>query len=170
MRFTEILYYLFMLSAGISAILILFVENLFKAVLLLLIVLLSIAAIYVLSFAEFLAVTQILIYAGGVVVIMLFGIMLTSKTTSGVALNVKTTNIFPAALTGCLLIYLLVSLLTKDFSDAEAGSIDLNSTRETGISLMTSHLLAFEVTAILLLAALIGAAVISSGNKNSTVK
>jgi NADH-quinone oxidoreductase subunit J len=121
------------------------------------------------SFAEFLAVTQILIYAGGVVVVILFGIMLTSKT-SGTALTVKNTNVFSAALLGCLLIYLLIRLLTKDFSNAQTEPLDFNSIRETGINLMTSHLLAFEVAAILLLVTLIGAAVISSGNKNSIVK
>lgn len=169
MKFVEILYYFFMLSAAVSAASILFIENLFRAVLLLLIVLLSIAGIYVMSFAEFLAVTQILIYAGGVVVIILFGIMLTSKT-SGIAMKVKNTNIFSAALLGCLLMYLLITLLTKDFSDAETNSVDFNSVRETGIKLMTSHLLAFEVAAILLLVTLIGAAVISSGNKNSMAR
>jgi NADH-quinone oxidoreductase subunit J len=95
--------------------------------------------------------------------------MLTSKT-SGTALTVKNTNVFSAALLGCLLIYLLIRLLTKDFSNAQTEPLDFNSIRETGINLMTSHLLAFEVAAILLLVTLIGAAVISSGNKNSIVK
>src|SRR5687767_9782869 len=99
MNSIEILFYFFMLLAAISAGAIVFSKNVFKSALFLLICLLSIAALYVLSFAEFLAVAQVLIYAGGILVIIIFGIMLTTRI-SGRPLVVENTNIFSGAIAG----------------------------------------------------------------------
>jgi NADH:ubiquinone oxidoreductase subunit 6 (subunit J) len=153
--------YFFVLAAGISALSILFIKNLFHAALLLMITLLCVAAIYILCYAEFLAVSQILIYAGGVVVIILFGIMLTSRG-SNEPLEVENTNTFFAVCLGSALLYVLGHVLYMSYADVTGSVIELDSVTSTGLNLMTSHLLAFEVAGILLLIALIGAAVISS--------
>jgi NADH:ubiquinone oxidoreductase subunit 6 (subunit J) len=153
--------YLFILTAAVSALSILFVKNLFKAALLLMIALLCIAAIYILSYAEFLAVSQILIYAGGVVVLILFGIMLTAPG-GGKPVEVESTNNFFAIFLGGALMYMLGHVLYISYNNIASSPIELDSITYTGLGLMTSHLLAFEVAGILLLIALIGAAVISS--------
>src|SRR5207253_2250665 len=87
MSIQQIVYYFFLFLAAGSALGILFIKNVFKGALLLLICLLSIASLYVFMFAEFVAVTQIMIYAGGVVIVIIFGIMLTTRL-SGEALKV----------------------------------------------------------------------------------
>jgi NADH-quinone oxidoreductase subunit J len=74
-----ILFYMFVVLTGVSALGILFIKNVFHAALLLLVSLLSIAGIYIINFAELVAVTQILIYAGGILILLIFGIMLTSR-------------------------------------------------------------------------------------------
>ncbi len=84
----SILFYPFALLAAVAAVAILVVRNVFYGALWLLTCLLSVAAIYVLANAEFVAVTQILIYAGGIAVVILFGVMLTSRV-AGVPLVVQ---------------------------------------------------------------------------------
>jgi NADH:ubiquinone oxidoreductase subunit 6 (subunit J) len=153
--------YLFILTAATCAVSIIFIKNLFKAALLLMVILLCIAAIYILAYAEFLAVSQILIYAGGVVVIILFGIMLTAGA-EGKPLQVGSTNRVSAMLLGGALMYLLGHVLYIGYNHTASSPIALDSITYTGLGLMTSHLLAFEIAGILLLIALIGAAVISS--------
>src|SRR6185503_18178603 len=105
-------FYAFEFLAAVSAVAILFVKNVFYGALLLIICLLSLAGIYVISNAEFIAVTQILIYAGGVLVLIIFGVMLTTRI-SGKPLIVENHNWFAGSFVG--LSFLL--LLTKLFSE-----------------------------------------------------
>jgi NADH:ubiquinone oxidoreductase subunit 6 (subunit J) len=158
--------YFFALAAAVSAIGILLSKNVFKAALMLLVCLLAVAALYILSFAEFVAITQILIYAGGVLVVIIFGIMLTSKF-SGKPLQVGHTNIFAAVLSGILLLILLLNFITDDIFAAPQHVIETGGALQTiGTNLMTSYSLPFEVSGILLLVSLIGAAVIASFMKS----
>lgn len=165
-----ILLYTFMALTGISALGILFIKNVFHAALLLLVCLLSIAGIYVLNFAELVAVTQILVYAGGILVILLFGIMLTSRL-SGKTLLVNNNRWFEGMLVGVpLFILLCIFLIKETFSkkaiNPEPGN--WNNINLIGINFMTDYLLPFEVAGILLLIALIGAAVVASYKRNET--
>lgn len=163
MTATEILFYFFMLLAVLSAGAIVFSRNVFKSALLLLISLLSIAALYALSMAEFLAVTQILIYAGGILVIIIFGIMLTTKI-SGRPLVVENTNIFSGALASVALLILLFRFLPPaPVSAPEPGARDVSA---VALSIFSDYTLPFEIAGILLLIALVGAAVITSHLKS----
>ena len=161
MSMVAIIFYFFILIASLSAIGILLMTNVFKAALLLLICLLSVAALYILAFAEFVAITQILIYAGGVLVLILFGIMLTSKL-SGKPLQVSNTNLFIGFLACALLFTLLVNFIS-DYTIISLPNASLPENITTiGINFMTGYALPFEISGILLLVALIGAAVITS--------
>jgi NADH:ubiquinone oxidoreductase subunit 6 (subunit J) len=160
-----ILFYLFMALAAGSAVAILFSKNILKSALYLLLCLLSVAALYVLAFAEFLAVTQILIYAGGVLVIILFGIMLTTKI-SGRPLIVKNTHMLGGGIAGIGLFFYLTGYLpllqrpTKGLSPENINVI--------GLAIFSDFSLPFEIAGVLLLVALIGAAVITSELKSRT--
>jgi NADH:ubiquinone oxidoreductase subunit 6 (subunit J) len=158
----QIIFYMLIFTAAASAVLLLVIKNVFKGALLLLVCLLAIAGIYVLSFAEFVAVTQILIYAGGIMVVIIFGIMLTSKI-AGKSLEAGSSNVFSAILAGVLLFGVLIylfrnflSLSASDFLEKE------NQVENIGINLMTTHSFPFELSGILLLVSLIGAAVVTS--------
>jgi NADH:ubiquinone oxidoreductase subunit 6 (subunit J) len=163
MNVQSLIFYFFETLTALSAIGILFVKNVFKGVLLLLVCLLSLAGIYVLAFAEFVAVTQIMIYAGGVVVVIIFGIMLTSKI-SGIALKVDNANVFAGLISAFSLFALLVNFLSQ-FSGKTNMLQPEDSVSLTGMALMTNMLLPFELAGILLLIALIGAAIISTESK-----
>lgn len=160
-----IVFYLFVFLAAISTISILVIKDLFKAALLLLICLLSLAGIYAILYAEFLAVTQILIYAGGVVVLIIFGIMLTTRMT-GMALRIENTNVFAGILASGFLTATLIVGFRDAFVIQTPPSNPGNTIRETGILLMTSHVLPFELAGILLLVALVGAAVVSTSTSS----
>ena len=162
-----LLFYLFVVAAGSSALGILLIRNVFKAALLLLICLLSLAALYVMAFAEFVAVTQIMIYAGGILVVIIFGIMLTSKI-SGKTLVAGHTNVFSGMLAGLMIAGLLFSLVAKNFSRDIISQENFNTVSETGNQLMTTYMLPFEIAGLLLLIALIGAAVIASSAKSKS--
>jgi NADH:ubiquinone oxidoreductase subunit 6 (subunit J) len=159
------IFYFFMVLAGLSAVSILFVKNVFKAALLLLLSLLSVAAIYIFSFAEFVAITQIMIYAGGIVIVIIFGIMITTKI-SGSALTVENTNLFSGLLAAGALLVLLLKFFVFTFSMELPHSPSSDTLTDTGIALVTTFLLPFELAGIFLLIALVGAAVVvTSANK-----
>jgi NADH-quinone oxidoreductase subunit J len=155
-----------MLTAAISATSILLSRNVFKAALSLLVCLLSIAALYVLNFAEFIAVTQILIYAGGVLVLIVFGIMLTTRL-SGKPLKIGHTNIFSGLLAGTALFVMLVVFFTSHTFAFKHYGMPSATLETIGTGFMTHHSLPFELAGILLLVALIGAAVTASFIKSN---
>lgn len=159
-------FYAFSFLAISASIGILFTRQLFHGALLLLICLLSIAGIYVVAYGEFVAVTQILVYAGGILVIIIFGIMLTTKI-AGKPPTMTSNKWFAGMLLGVpLMISLLVLISRQDFSRSGMGHVSTGTAiNRIGIELMTDYLLPFEVAGILLLVALIGAAVAASEHK-----
>jgi len=165
MTAATILFYFFMGLAATAAGAIVFSKNVFKSALFLLVSLLSIAALYVLSLAEFLAVTQILIYAGGILVIILFGIMLTTKI-SGKPLVVYNTHVPAGAIAGIGLFILIVRYVPI-VSSGEKDALSTAHIRVIGLKIFSEYSLPFEIAGILLLISLIGAAVITSHLKSN---
>jgi NADH-quinone oxidoreductase subunit J len=171
MSIVSFIFYAFEILAAASALLILFVKNVFYGALLLIVCLLSLAGIYIITHAEFIAVTQILIYAGGVLVLIIFGIMLTTRI-SGKPLIVHNHNWVGGTLVGLS----LLASLTVLFTDAEfynstlnTGDTGYSTINKIGILLMNDYVFPFEVVGILLLITLVGAAVVAS-SFNSTKK
>lgn len=157
--------YVFEIIAGLSALGILFVRNVFHAALLLIVCLLALAGVFVLYHAEFIAVTQILVYAGGILVLIIFGVMLTSRMAGKGELVVKNQYVFSAGFLSVLLAVVLVKLFSEQHFYQQKISPQLsayNPIQQTGILLMSDYVLPFEVAGILLLAALLGAAVTAS--------
>ncbi len=164
MSLISFIFYTLEFLAALSAISILFTKNVFYGALLLIVCLLCVAGIYILANAEFIAVTQILIYVGGVLLLIIFGIMLTSKI-SGKPLVVKNQYWFAGALVGLsFVILLLKSFYETSFYNSNQVAKDsvYNSINQIGILMMTDYILPFEIAGILLLIALIGAAVVAS--------
>lgn len=161
-----IAFYLLTGFSVFAALGILFARNVVHAVFLLVLVFLGIAGIFIISNAEFVGVTQIMIYIGGVLVLMMFGIMLTHRI-DGKKLESENRRVVPAALLGIGLMALLYFPLKEGFPiyDFETtANSDFSVTEQIGIHLMTTELIALEVTAILLLMALVGAAYLAGLN------
>jgi len=155
MSLTTTLFYFFGVLAALSAFGVLLTKHVFYGALLTIVCLLALAGLYILLYAEFVAVAQILVYAGGILVVILFGIMLTSKI-SGKPLAVTNRNVFAGALTAVSLFIILV-IQFKDLALPAAAPNPAGMT-QIGADLMTVFVLPFEIAGILLLVALLGAA------------
>ncbi len=156
-------FYFFVVMAGAGAVGILFSSNVFKSAIYLLVTLLSLAALYALSFAELLAVAQILVYAGGIAVIIIFGVMLTTRML-GRPLTVRNTNILSGALIGIGLFTLLARYLTS--IPLAERALEPEGISPVALRIFSLYSLPFEVAGLLLLIALIGAAVVTSTLKS----
>ena len=167
-----LLFVFFLLLTAGGALLLLLTPNVLYAAFGLLATLLGVAALYVLAGADVPAVTQLLVYVGGVLVLLVFGIMLTRgrRAVSGQQPNLVLTghrNRFTALLAaGGFFGLLTLVLLRADFPRLEAGRFEViyrkSALYELGVGFMTSHLLAFETVGVLLLVGLAGAAYLAS--------
>jgi NADH:ubiquinone oxidoreductase subunit 6 (subunit J) len=162
----QIIFYCFAGLTVLSALFMLFSKNVLHAVIALLAVFLGVSAMYVFAGADFLAITQLVVYVGGVLVLMLFGVMLTNRE-SGAIYPVSRNKYFLSGLfAGASILTMLIYLINKNEA-LFAVSEDLvaqrgSSLRVLGVSLMSEYILVFEVAGLLLLVALIGASFIAA--------
>lgn len=164
MNLVTFMFYFFEAVAALSALALALVRHVFYGALLLIVCLLALAGIYVLAFAEFVAITQILIYAGGILVVIIFGIMLTARQGEK-PLLVEHTNIFAGVLMSMGFFGLLAYLLANESLPAGEVAVQatqLNHVNTIGMALLTTYMLPFEVAGLLMLIALVAAAVIAS--------
>ena len=155
----EIFFAAIMAISGISGALVVSSRNVVHAALFLVATLGAIAALFMLLGAEFVGWTQILIYVGAIVVLLLFGIMLTRAPTGKMALdNQKRLSAgFVAAGTFGVLTW----LIWDAFGDERIPLKQVVRTKEIGASLFDRFVLPFEAISVLLLAALVGAIVLA---------
>ncbi len=119
----------------------------------------GVAGIYVLLDAEFLAAVQVLIYVGGITILLLFAIMLTTRIAARVDIfnEQKWPSLVIAVLITGVLVYASVTGI-----QISAQAPRLPETAPTlGRLLLTTHVLPFEVASVLLLAALVGAIILA---------
>ncbi len=164
----------FIVLTVISACVVLWSNNVLYAAFSLLLTFFGIAALYVLVGADFIAITQLLVYVGGILVLLLFGVMLTNQ--NGNKENGKNdiigtnTNRFIGFAVALGLFSLLFYAFAKtNFIDIQSNLFEsietFSTTQNIGILLMTDFVLPFEVSGVLLMATLIGAAYLSSKTK-----
>lgn len=164
MSLYSIIFYAISIIIVISAFTVVFSKNMIYSAISLFFTLFGVAGIFILLFADFLAVTQIIVYIGGVLVLLVFGIMLTSNITD-VSVKVKGLNPIPAIIFVVVMVVLLIYTLINTYwnvSDISKNEITVN---QIGILLLTNYLLPFEVASVLLLIALIGAAMFARKSK-----
>ncbi|MEQ9167475.1 MAG: NADH-quinone oxidoreductase subunit J [Fulvivirga sp.] len=166
MEMLEVMFYIICALACISAGFILFTKNILYAAFALVVTLLCIAALYIFSNAEFIAVSQIMIYVGGIIVLIIFGIMLTAKIRDEKAV-VGSHNRFLALVSAASVFVMLISVIgTINFTQYQ--TITGSNLHKIGEGIMTDYLLPFELMAVLLLVALIGATAIASKKEGGT--
>ncbi|HIL31846.1 MAG TPA: NADH-quinone oxidoreductase subunit L [Dehalococcoidia bacterium] len=191
MLFQDIVFWILAVMAIVGALGVVLVPNLFRAALLLIVVFVSVAGMFILLSAEFLAVVQILIYVGAIAILIIFAIMLTRDVQHG---NLPNRMQIPAAVFAALLLTALVAVavdtkweflpadqqdraelvqvnalttLTGEvLDDAGVSPEDQTEVQESGLAdlLISDYVLPFEAVSVLLLAALIGALVLVRPN------
>ncbi len=170
---TQIIFFVFAAITVGGASYLLFTKNVLYAAFSLLLTLLGVAGLYVFAGADFLAVSQIMIYVGGILILLIFGIMLTNnkklerKNTQPNKILVEHHNIFWAILVAILLFLGYLKIILEANFHIIGKQIHHGSTvSQIGVNLITDYVFAFEVIGILLLAALIGAVFIAKKEKN----
>jgi NAD(P)H-quinone oxidoreductase subunit 6 len=120
----------------------------------------GVAGIYIFLGADFVAAVQLLIYVGGILVLILFAVMLTHRIT-----DVQITNRTAGIVPGILIVGIFLALLIQTIREtpwAKAKEIVYTPTSaKIGDLFLQSYLLPFELASIVLLAALIGAVVLA---------
>ncbi len=143
----------------ISALRVVTTNNVVHAALYLVVVLAGVAAIYVLLAAEFIAIAQVLIYIGAILVLLLFGLMLT-RAPLRPSTELDNDQRWAAATVGLAVLGLLTALLVDAFGDEKLEPTVTNSA-QVGDSIFTDFLVPFEVVSLLLLGSLVGAIVLA---------
>ena len=188
MLFQDIVFWLLSVMAIGGALGVVMVPDLFRAALLLIVVFMSVAGVFILLSAEFLAVVQVLIYVGAIAILLIFAIMLTRDVQRG---NLPNRLQIPAVVFSALLLSALVAVAVDTqwefLPDIEQERVELVQTNsvttltgevlmEEGVTgteeqtevqeaaladlLIKDFVLPFEAVSVLLLAALIGALVL----------
>ena len=133
-------------------------KNVVHAALFLVVSLAMVAGVYLLLAAEFVAWVQVLIYVGAIVVLLLFGLMLTRAPIGREVLDNQQRGISAVVAVGVLA---GLSVLLWDTFRVSEIELATSPTAEVGSNLFESFVLPFEVVSFLLLAALIGAIVLA---------
>ena len=123
----------------------------------------SLAVMYILLNAQFLAAAQIIVYAGAIVVLFLFVIMLMGWRVSDTIAPARAWTRGLAVGLGVLLVAALIyAVFTPLANPATTGALDGGSTQAIGGALFTSYLLPFELVSVLLLVGIVGAIVLTA--------
>jgi NADH:ubiquinone oxidoreductase subunit 6 (subunit J) len=145
----------------ISALLVVSIKNIFHSALFLVLCLFSVAGIYILLNAEFLAAAQVLIYVGAISILMIFAVMLTSNLASATIVHVNRNTV--VGFFACLVFFIGIWALigrTRIWQYARE-ELPVENVLIIGKLLMTHFMLPFEVVSVLMLAAMIGAIVLA---------
>jgi len=167
---------LFLLSAALTlicAVAVLITKNMMHSCIFLLGSLLGMAGLYATLGADFVATAQIMVYVGGVVILMLFAVMLTggkdfvSKAQTLLGLAPSMGNKWTYSVAGLVALvfgltnFILLNNVLKVVTVQAPNSEFTSTVNQIGHLLVKEHVLAFELSSVLLLGALVGAAIIA---------
>jgi len=160
-----VLFYIFGGIALIAAVNVVVQKRVFYSAISLIICLCAVAALYLILEAPFIAAVQIIVYAGAIMVLFLFVIMLLDPFSKTVLRDKKKWLGYAAIVLGVVALAVLIPLLASYNPFRTPGSPEIAggaaSTRNFGQMLFNEYLLPFEMTSVLILAAIIGVVVLS---------
>lgn len=159
-----LMFYIFGFGAVVSALLMVTNKRPVRAAMSLIATMSFLAGLYVLLDAHLIAALQLIVYAGAIMVLFLFVIMLLNIEEKEGLLGVNTILLqFMGMLVVGLVFVTIVSLVKVDGSGWAVGEIakDFGTTKAVGMMLFTEYLLPFEIASVLLLAAIVGAVILA---------
>jgi NADH-quinone oxidoreductase subunit J len=131
-------------------------KNLFHSVLWLAAALVGTAGIFILLDAEFLGAVQVLLYAGGVITVVVFAIVVTERLV-GERLSHVSRRLLAGFVVSAGVFAQIISVISRSGADIERPELTADMTKWMGMSLLTEFLLPFELLGVLLLAGLLAA-------------
>ena len=162
MGITQILFWVLTVLALGSALMVVTSKNPVYSVLYLIIAFFSISGHYVLLNAQFLAIVNIIVYAGAIMVLFLFVIMLMNLEADIEPRKNRWLKLAGALAGGCLLLVMVAALKNADIKTqmAQTGTGDTGLIKNLGIALFKDYVIPFEISSVLFLSAMVGAVVI----------
>ncbi|MDP2601523.1 MAG: NADH-quinone oxidoreductase subunit J [Deltaproteobacteria bacterium] len=160
MTVATVVFYLVVVVTIGSAMMVAFSRNIIYSAFSLLGTFAGVAGIYIFLGADFVAAVQLLIYVGGILVLVLFAVMLTHRITD-VEITNRAAGRIPALIVVGVLVYLLVQTVRETPWAKAKEIVYADTTAKIGDLFLDTYLLPFELASLVLLAALIGAVVIS---------
>ena len=157
---SEIVFWFITIVTIASALGVVLSNQLIYSAMSLLFTLFGVAGLYVFLWADFMTGIQLLVYVGGILTLIIFGIMLTNKISSA---RLSQTNMQQGvgSVVSLWLLIILSLVISKTSWFMSPSSEPSSTVDKIGTLLMTKHLLAFEGISLLLLGALIGAAILA---------
>jgi NADH-quinone oxidoreductase subunit J len=155
----DLIFYAFALLTVLSAFFVVFSRNIVHAGFSLLFTLFGVAGLYALLGADFLAVTQVIVYIGGILVLVLFTVMMTRIPRTGSGSRGRDRCV-PAGIFALMLFALLYKVITGTAWATRAPEAAQGTTARLGAAFLTRFVFPFEFVSIVLLVAMIGAAIL----------
>ena len=159
-----VLFYLFALVSAGSAVGVVVSRNIVRTAVALLFTLMGVAGLYFLLHAEFLAAVQLVVYAGGTLILIIFGVMLTSKSPFSRFEPKLGEVIIAISISSILLFALILGIARTSFANGPMSS-ELYPVDRLGQVLLGDYLVPFEIVSVLLLVVMIGAAYLAKGRR-----
>ena len=164
---SAVLFYAFAAMSACAAVGVVVSRNIVRTAVALLFALLGVAGLYFLLDAEFLAAVQLVVYAGGTLILIIFGVMLTSKSPFSRFEPKLVEVVVAVSIASVLLIALLMAINNAmgHFGTAEVPPGSRYPVDLLGQALLGDYLVPFELASVLLLVVMIGAAYLAKGRK-----
>lgn len=162
---SAVLFYVFAIMAAGSAIGVVVSRNIVRTAVCLLMALLGVAGLYLSLHAEFLAAVQLVVYAGGTLVLIIFGVMLTNNSTFQLYRPKRIEVVVALGLVSLLAAALITALVRSGLSGRTITGGNAYSIQSLGEALLGDYLVPFELISVLLLAVMIGAAYLAKGRR-----
>jgi NADH-quinone oxidoreductase subunit J len=162
MGITQILFWVLSIMALLSAILVVISKNPVHSVLWLIAVFIAISGHYILLNAQFLAIVNLIVYAGAIMVLFLFVFMLMNLNSDTEPQKNKWLKIAGVVVGGSLLLVLVAALKQADMKGqlAEMNKGDIGLIKNLGMVLFQDYVVPFEISSVLFLSAMVGVVVI----------
>jgi NADH-quinone oxidoreductase subunit J len=155
----DLVFYAFALLTVLSGFFVVFSRNIVHAAFSLLFTLFGVAGLFAMLSADFLAATQIIVYIGGVLVLVLFTVMMT-RIPRGTAPRRGLDLYVPAGILALAVFGLLYRVITSTRWPVGEAPADAGITAQLGAKFMTDYIFPFEYASLLILMAMIGAAIL----------
>lgn len=170
MSISEILFWILSVAALISALFVVTSRHPVYSVLSLIATFFCISGHYILLNAQFLAIVNVIVYAGAIMVLFLFVIMLMNLSKDTEPQKNKWLKLAGAVAGGSLLLVLVAALRSVEKNMTEMGTGDIGLIRNLGNELFTNYVVPFEISSILFLSAMVGAVVIGKREEKNAAE
>jgi NADH-quinone oxidoreductase subunit J len=152
-----------------SSLMVIYAKHIIHSALYLALTLICVATYFILLKAEYLAVVQIIVYIGAVVVMILFALMLT-RTHIGETTNISNKQVWAAGSVSVVLFWalgIIIYITRKGFTWGSSDEIPVLSVKNLGSVLFSGYVLPFEIISLLILGSLIGSVVLAMKEKEA---